>query len=346
MPENVSEPAADAAGKALLAAETAEMPFGGERVADVECDEAALPPITASKSDREHNVDPVPEQDIAEAGAEEAQSDANEAEAQPVSGKRTRPSEEPADDKKKKSKSNESSVVYVTRIPPGMDVGALRARLARMGTLGRVWLQMEDQSTVAARRQLGGRRSKGFADGWVEFTRRRDAKNAVALLNGRPINAAKRGGRWANDLWCLKLLPRDYTWQHLYEETTGGARERVLRMKAAVAAGRRERVFLEERDALARRIAAKEAAAAGEDADSAEPAAVSVPERRIVRRFRQRQAVTDAEYEDDVDERRARAAARRLEDGGPDGDGKAEVDKELVQMLFGRKKAGGTQETT
>lgn len=230
---------------------------------------------------------------------------------------------------KKKKKSNESSVVYISRIPPGMDVGALRSRLSRMGTLGRVWLQKEDSEAVSARRQLGGRRSRGFSEGWVEFSRRRDAKNAVALLNGQPINAAKRGGRWGNDLWCLKLLARDYTWHHLYEETMGNARERVLRVKAAVAAGRRERAFIEERDALAKRISRKEHRAA-------EEAPEEEPQRRIVRRFRQRKAVPDSLHEDDPDERRAREAAERLEQGteAP----AAPVDKELVQMLFGKKK--------
>ncbi len=245
--------------------------------------------------------------------------------------------------KKRKKRVNESSVVYMSRIPPGMDMGALRARLSRMGTLGRVWLRPEEKSVVAARRELGGRRRAGFMDGWVEYHRRKDAKNAISLLNGQSMSGAKRGGRWAHDLWCLKLLPRDYTWQTLIEETGGGARERVLRVKAAVAAGRRERVLVEEREALARRIERRDKEE-GRDVDDYENEETIEKEKklnrvssmRVVRRFKQREAVPDAAYEDDIDERRAREAARRLELDNNEGTNlkRPEIDEDLVQLLL------------
>lgn len=241
----------------------------------------------------------------------------------------------------KKDKKSESAVVYLSRVPPGLDVGAARALLSRTGTLGRVWLRAEDASAVAARRQLGGRRRGGFSDGWVEYTRRRDAKSAVALLNGQPMSGAKRGGRWKNDLWNLRLLPRGYSWDDLVEETCGSKRERVLRVKAAVAASRREKAFVEERAELAKRIEAKEkgleVVQSDDDGDGTPKKAI---EKRVVRRFKQREAVDDMDYEDDVDERRAREAARRLEneeDEGPQK--KPKIDADLVQMLFGKKGA-------
>lgn len=246
----------------------------------------------------------------------------------------------------KKDKKSESAVVYLSRVPPGLDVGAARALLSRTGTLGRVWLRAEDAGAVAARRQLGGRRRGGFSDGWVEYTCRRDAKNAVALLNGQPMAGAKRGGRWKNDLWNLRLLPRGYSWDDLVEETCGSKRERVLRVKAAVAASRREKAFVEERAELAKRIAAKEkgleeAESDGEDHEMPRKGV----EKRIVRRFRQREAVADMDYEDDVDERRAREAARRLEnDEGEGPHKKAKVDTDLVAMLFGKKGSPATAE--
>lgn len=253
--------------------------------------------------------------------------------------------------KKRKKRVNESSVVYMSRVPPGMDMGALRARLSRMGTLGRIWLRPEDKEVVAARRELGGRRRVGFMDGWVEFHRRKDAKNAISLLNGQPMSGAKRGGRWAHDLWCLRLLPRDFTWQTLIDETGGGARERVLRVKAAVAAGRRERVLVEEREALARRIEKRDNENQDDDDDDREQDsdddAREKPKKksrknasnRVIRRFKQREAVAEAAYEDDIDERRARDAARRLEQGGDEGTSgnKAEIDEDLVKMLFAKK---------
>ncbi len=230
-------------------------------------------------------------------------------------------------------------MVYLSRVPPGLDVGALRALLSRTGALGRVWLRAEDASIVSARRKLGGRRRGGFSDGWVEYTRRRDARNAVELLNGRPMAGAKRGGRWKDDLWCLKLLQKGFTWEDLVEETCGNKRERVLKVKAAVAASRREKAFVEERAELAKRIAMKEGRLEDVEVEDGEDSKERKRlEKRIVRRFRQKEAVEEMDYEDDVDERRAREAARRLEQGEMEGaQKKAKVDAELVQMLFGKK---------
>lgn len=215
----------------------------------------------------------------------------------------------------KRKQTASSAVVYMSRVPPGMEIGALRALLSRTGKLGRIWLRPEDPEKIKERKALGGRRRSGYIDGWIEYTRKSDARTAVALLNGRAMNAAKRGGRWANDLWCLKLLKK-YSWDDLIEETCGTKRERVLRIKAEVAAARREKHFVEERAALAKRI--------GINPDDEMP---------VIRRFKQKSAVQDAPYEDDPDEKRAREAQERL-DNGEMNTAQPAVDNELVSMLF------------
>lgn len=214
-----------------------------------------------------------------------------------------------------------SGVVYVSRIPPGMDVGALRALLSRSGRIGRVWLRPESPEARKERRALGSSRGRGeFMDGWVEFPKRRDAKRAIALLNGRPMAGAKRRGRWADDLWCMKLL-RGYTWNDLIEETCAGARERTLRVKAEIAAARREKAFVEERFSMARRIEKDDA------------------EKKPVRYFRQKRAIQDREWEEDVDERRARDAMKRVDEELETGKAKP-IDQELMGMLFKKRRTG------
>lgn len=214
-----------------------------------------------------------------------------------------------------------SGVVYISRIPPGMDVGALRALLSRAGQLGRVWLRPESAEAHAERRALGSSRRRGeFMDGWVEFVKRGEAKRAVGLLNGRPMSGTRRRGRWADDLWCMRFL-KDYTWRDLVEETCGGGRERTLKVKAEVAAARRERNFVEERVALARKI--------GEGGG----------EREGVRRFRQKRIISEREWEEDVDERRAREAMQRVDAEMESGKGR-DVDTELMGMLFKKRKKG------
>lgn len=217
-------------------------------------------------------------------------------------------------------KKRKSGVVYISRIPPGMDIGALRSLLSRAGKLGRVWLRPESAASLAERRSLtSSRRRTEFRDGWVEFLRRRDACRAVDLLNGNPMSGATRRGRWGDDLWCLRFLP-GFTWSDLVEETCSGAREKTLRVKAEVAAARRERAFVEERVAMANRIE--------RDADA---------EKKPVRRFRQKRAIGQRDWEEDVDERRAREATERLEEEMETGRGR-KLDEDLVSMLFKRRK--------
>lgn len=220
--------------------------------------------------------------------------------------------------KRKKAK---SGVVYISRIPPGMDVGALRALVGRVGQLGRVWLRAESAEARAERRALGSSRRRGeFMDGWVEFVKRGDAKRAVELLNGQAMCGATRRGRWADDLWCMRFL-KDYTWGDLVEETCGGGRERTLKVKAEVAAARRERNFVEERVAMARKMGKKEG------------------EREGVRRFRQKRVIREREWEEDMDERKAREAMQRVDEEMESGKGR-EVDAELMGMLFKKRRKG------
>lgn len=228
------------------------------------------------------------------------------------------PSPIPTNDAEKKKRKR--GVIYISRVPPGMDIGSLRGLLSRAGSLGRVWLRPESASSLAERRSLtGSRRRAEFRDGWAEFLRRKDARRAVELLNGRAMCGATRRGRWADDLWCVRFLPR-YTWADLVEETCSGARERTLRVKAEVAAARRERAFVEERVAMAGRIEREEGG-----------------DRRPVRRFRQKRAIGKREWEEDVDERRAREAGERLEEEMDSGKGRR-LDEDLVSKLFKRRK--------
>lgn len=215
-----------------------------------------------------------------------------------------------------------SGVVYVSRVPPGLDVGGLRALLRPVGELGRVWLRAEDAARRKEREALGGARRRGvFMDGWVEFVRRRDARACVELLNGRAMRGGKRPGRWAGDLWCLRYL-RGFTWDDLVEECCGGARERVLRVRREMEGVRRERAFLDEAGAFAERLGIQGGAAEG---------------RRPRTAWKQKRVVGADGWEDDADERRA-AVAQVDVDAEVDGGGGAAVDPALAAMLFRKKR--------
>jgi ESF2/ABP1 family protein len=272
----------------------------------------------------------------------------------PISSKRA---------KRKRSENARAGVVYMARVPPGLDVGIVRSLLGRCGPLGRVWLRAETSETVAARRRLGGRHRAGFTDGWVEFQRQGDAESAVALLNGQPIRGATRRGKFQNDLWCLRLLPA-FSWDDLVDEVFGTRRERVLRVKSEVAAARRERAFIEKRADLAR-IVLRDRRASAADADAVGTTLGATVDdgivelrnfprcgggtssRELVRHFHQKRSLDDDnDYEGGEEQRALRALERADEDDDDTAlrekqsrDAKA-IDMELVAKLFKRRRSG------
>lgn len=260
------------------------------------------------------------------------------------------PSKKKSSSKLRKRK-GKRGVVYLSRVPPGLDIGIVRSILGRVGPLGRVWLRAEEKETVAARRSIGGRRRAGFTDGWVEFLRCADAESAVELLNGQPMTGATRRGRFENDLWCLRLLP-DFKWDDLVDEACGTRRERVLRVKSEVAASRRERSFVEQRSALAKSIERSERQKAKEAEDGMDGAGtkaeicdgLSNPDevdalagKRLVRHYRQKRPVggQDGVGHSDVGEE---SGLKRLE-REQCGDGSA-IDADLISKLFKKRKVG------
>lgn len=224
---------------------------------------------------------------------------------------------------KEKKKKCSSGVVYISRIPPGMDVNGLRSLIGKVGSINRVWLRPESEESLNSRRELGSSRRRGeFEDGWIEFVRRKDAKRAVQLLNGRAMRGGKREGRWANDLWCLRYL-RGFEWKDLIEETVGGGkgagRERVLKLREEVGAARRERGYVEEKVEMSRRMRKR-----GEKG-------------QVNRQFSQRGVLRGREWEMDEEEWKAAKATENVE-REIEGEAARGMDKQLMGMLFGNKR--------
>ncbi|GAB0491564.1 hypothetical protein MMPV_002818 [Pyropia vietnamensis] len=132
-------------------------------------------------------------------------------------------------------------VVYLSRVPPGLKPSALREMLSPFGTVERTYLRAESDAARSARLRGGGSRRSRYVDGWVEFSRKRHARRVVDLLNGQPMGTKKRS-RFHDDLWCLRYL-RGFRWEHLNESGGDARRERTNRVRAEVAAGRREKAF-------------------------------------------------------------------------------------------------------
>ncbi|OAA68290.1 u3 snornp-associated protein esf2 [Niveomyces insectorum RCEF 264] len=210
-----------------------------------------------------------------------------------------------------------SGVVYLSRVPPFMKPAKLRSLLAPYGAINRIFLSPEDPQAHARRVRGGGNKKRSYADGWVEFVRKRDAKRAVDLLHARTIGG-KKGTYYRDDLWSLVYL-RGFKWHHLTEQIATENAERASRMRAEIAQTTREnKLFLQnvERAKMLEGMAAKaeakaqgstgragnesaaSAAATAEDTGGAAEEAAAVPRSARVRSFKQNKLVT----RDDRDE--------------------------------------------
>ena len=77
-----------------------------------------------------------------------------------------------------------------------------------------------------------------YTDGWIEFVRKKDAKNAVDLLNARTVGGPK-GTYYRDDIWSLRYL-KGFKWTHLTEQIAAEAAERTSRMRAEISKSARE----------------------------------------------------------------------------------------------------------
>ncbi|XP_026822934.1 pre-rRNA-processing protein esf2-like [Rhopalosiphum maidis] len=130
------------------------------------------------------------------------------------------------------TKTRKKGIVYLSSIPKYMNVTKLRELLGQYGEIGRVFLQ------PAANPNLKKRPAKHFTEGWVEFERKKVAKQAAELLNGKRIDTRKRS-KYFDSVWNLKYLPR-FKWVHLNERLAYEKAVRKHRLRAEVSQVKRE----------------------------------------------------------------------------------------------------------
>lgn len=132
---------------------------------------------------------------------------------------------------------HKTGVIYISRIPPYMKPPTLRRLLSPHGTILRIFLTPEAHSTYLKRRSLGGNKKRSFVDGWVEFSRRKDAK-----ICAEAINAMTMGGRgwYGDDVWNVRYL-KGFRWDDLMAGVRQEEREREERIRVGLGREARER---------------------------------------------------------------------------------------------------------
>ncbi|VDC04079.1 unnamed protein product [Peniophora sp. CBMAI 1063] len=124
-----------------------------------------------------------------------------------------------------------TGVVYISRIPPGMQPPKVKFLMQQYGEVGRVYLQREDPKRAFLRKKHTSTKKAHYTEGWVEFKDKKTARAVAEMLNAQPIGG-KKGSRWAEDVWTMKYLPR-FKWHMLTEQVAheGAVREAKLRLE-------------------------------------------------------------------------------------------------------------------
>jgi ESF2/ABP1 family protein len=125
-----------------------------------------------------------------------------------------------------------SGVVYLGKVPPYMKPNKLRLLLSPFGTINRLFLVPEDPEVRKKRVRNHGNKKTCYTEGWVEFTRKLDAKQACELLNGRNIGG-KKSSYYRDDVWSLIYL-KGFKWHHMTEQIAQENAERTARLRAEI----------------------------------------------------------------------------------------------------------------
>ncbi|KAH0839583.1 hypothetical protein J3R83DRAFT_499 [Lanmaoa asiatica] len=131
-----------------------------------------------------------------------------------------------------------SGVMYISRIPPGMQPAKVRHLLSQHGEVGRVYLQQEDAKTAYLRRKYTTTKKPHFVEGWVEFKDKRVARSVAGMLNAQPIGG-KKGTRWRDDVWTMKYLPK-FKWNMLTEQIAHEAAVHTAKLRVELTQSKSE----------------------------------------------------------------------------------------------------------
>lgn len=124
--------------------------------------------------------------------------------------------------------------------------------LGEYGEINRSHLVQEDKSITRRRKKRGGSNKPNFVEGWVEFVNKKDAKIAVAQLNGRVVGG-KKSGFFHDFIWNMKYL-HGFKWSQLMELMDYEKRVRQDKLKVEFSRSRKEDERYLENAAKSQRI--------------------------------------------------------------------------------------------
>lgn len=120
--------------------------------------------------------------DLPKSDRESEPEDANEA-----------PNPEEGKAKEVKSK-NKTGVVYLSKIPAGRNYTRIREIFEKFAPIGNIYLVPDKLAN--SKLQKKGKAYKCYKEGFVEFKRKKDAKNFTSIFNGAALQNCSDGFIW------------------------------------------------------------------------------------------------------------------------------------------------------
>lgn len=144
------------------------------------------------------------------------------------------------------------------------------------------FLTFIDKSIQKKRKKYKNDNRRNHTDGWVQFSRKKDAKIAAAALNNQPIGGKKRY-RFRDDLWNIKYL-KGFKWTQLTDKIAHEKAERDKRMRTELTQAKREHRFYVEKIEQSK-VISKIEKRRRKEGDGEEDA-------RLIRNFKQRKVMS------------------------------------------------------
>lgn len=78
-----------------------------------------------------------------------------------------------------------------------------------------------------------------FTEGWIEFDKKSEAKQAALVLNGQLIGGKKRHNMFRDDTWHLRYLSK-FKWSNLTEKLAYDQKMRSQRLQTDLSKAKKE----------------------------------------------------------------------------------------------------------
>ncbi|KAG6454918.1 pre-rRNA-processing protein esf2 [Manduca sexta] len=154
----------------------------------------------------------------------------------------------------RKKKTRKRGIVYLSTIPPYMNVAKIREIFSQHGDIGRIYLQPSNKQGEKRKRI-----PNQFTEGWVEFQKKRVAKEVAAKLNNTKIGTRKKS-RYYDMIWNIKYIPR-FKWIHLSERLAYEKAALKQRLRVEIAQAKKEAHYLQNNVEKSKKIKKKKVTA-------------------------------------------------------------------------------------